>query len=84
LFDLITIEISVIRQGGKDRDVASGQASNEFGDYLLGEALAGVGGEFANKEWTIEFIGSPSRCRKPPFGDQLGGRLLMRTAEANR
>jgi hypothetical protein len=54
LFDLVTIEVSVIGERDQDRNVTSGEGSNELGDILLTEPMAGVGGEFANKEWTTE------------------------------
>jgi len=54
LFDLIAIEVAVIRKAYEDRNIASGKSSNKFGDLLLGKASAGIGGLFANEEWTTE------------------------------
>ncbi|MDQ6711976.1 MAG: hypothetical protein M3Z28_02145 [Candidatus Dormibacteraeota bacterium] len=54
LFDLIAIEVAVVGKGDKDRNVASGESSNELSDLLLAQAAAGVGGAIANKKWTTE------------------------------
>lgn len=80
LFDLIAIKVPVIRKGHEDRDIASGERSDELSDFLLGKASAGIAGLFANKEWTTKEIGSPSRCQRRVSRDQLGSRLMMRTA----
>ncbi len=54
LFNLIAIEVAVVGKGDEDRNIASGESSNELSDLLLGEASASVGTLFANKKWTTE------------------------------
>lgn len=54
LFDLIAIEVAVVGKADEDRNIASGESSNELSDLLLAQAAAGVGGVIANKKWTTE------------------------------
>jgi hypothetical protein len=54
LFDLIAIEVAVVGKGDEDRNIASGESSNELSDLLLAEPAAGFGRVIANKKWTTE------------------------------
>jgi hypothetical protein len=54
LFDLIAIEVAVVGKGDEDRNIASGEGSNELSDLLLAQASAGVGRVITNTEWTTE------------------------------